>query len=102
MKRKSAPQRTCVACRHVKSKRELIRVVRTPDGTVCVDETGKDPGRGAYLCRDSVCWEKGIGKGNVLGHSLKVTLSETDRAALLAYALQLPTISAKDLSQKES
>lgn len=95
MRRKHVPQRTCVACRQVKSKRELVRVVRAPDGKVFVDETGKANGRGAYLCRDRACWEKAIGQlhrasSSPLAHSLKVTLSEADRAALLDYAQQLP------------
>jgi hypothetical protein len=95
MRPKHVPQRTCIACRQVKSKRELIRVVRAPDGKVFVDETGKANGRGAYLCRDRACWEKGIGQpgrasSSPLAHSLKVTLSEADRAALLDYAQQLP------------
>ena len=104
MRRKRVPQRTCVACRQVKSKRELIRVVRAPDGRVCVDETGKAHGRGAYLCRDRRCWEKGIGqasqtKSSPLAHALKVTLSETDRAALLGYAQQLPDSASVDTKQ---
>src|ERR671916_796064 len=45
------PERTCVACRSPRPKRELVRVVRAPDGTVTVDDTGKKSGRGAYLCR---------------------------------------------------
>lgn len=50
------PQRSCVGCRTVRAKRELIRVVRTPEGEVVLDEgTGKLPGRGAYLCPDSAC-----------------------------------------------
>jgi len=88
---KHVPQRTCIACRQVKSKRELIRVVRAPDGNVSVDESGKANGRGAYLCRDRVCWEKAVGQlgrasSSPLAHSLKVNLSEADRAALLDYA----------------
>jgi len=91
MRRKHVPQRTCVACRQVKPKRELIRVVRAPDGKITVDETGKAHGRGAYLCRDRACWEKGVGKAHQaanspLAHSLKVPLSEADRAVLLDYA----------------
>ncbi len=91
---KHVPQRTCVACRQMKSKRELIRVVRAPDGNVFVDESGKANGRGAYLCRDLACWEKVVGQprrasSSPLAHSLKVTLSEADRAALLDYAQQL-------------
>lgn len=79
-----------------------MRVVRAPDGTVHVDETGKAQGRGAYLCRDRVCWEKGIGKGGALAHSLKVTLSETDRVALLDYVRQLPAVSSQDPNHEES
>lgn len=95
MTRKHVPQRTCVACRQVKSKRDLIRVVRAPDGKIFADETGKANGRGAYLCRDRSCWEKGIGEPRraskgPLAHSLKATLSEIDRVALLDYAEQLP------------
>jgi hypothetical protein len=96
MRPRHVPQRTCIACRQVKSKRELIRVVRAPDGKVFADETGKANGRGAYLCRDRVCWEKGIGleqgrdSDSPLAHSLKTTLSEADRAALVEYAQRLP------------
>jgi len=102
MKRKHVPQRTCAACRLVKAKRELIRVVRVPDGRVCVDETGKANGRGAYLCRDRTCWERGIGQArqltnSPLAHALKTTLSEADRSALLDYARQLPQSASVDV-----
>ncbi len=107
MRRKHTPQRTCVACRRVRPKRELIRVVRAPDGKVTVDETGKAHGRGAYLCRDRTCWEKGVGgirgtASSPLAHSLKVTLSEADRVALLDYARQLPTTAPQDPKARES
>jgi predicted RNA-binding protein YlxR (DUF448 family) len=49
------PTRTCVACRTSRPKRELVRIVRTPDGTVVADETGKVAGRGAYVCRTAAC-----------------------------------------------
>jgi predicted RNA-binding protein YlxR (DUF448 family) len=101
MRRKHVPQRSCVACRRVKPKRELIRVVRAPDGRVLVDETGKANGRGAYLCRDRACWEKGIGQlrrpsSGPLGHSLKATLSEAEGAALMEYARQLPDTASEN------
>jgi predicted RNA-binding protein YlxR (DUF448 family) len=101
MRQKHVPQRTCSACRAVKPKRDLIRIVRTPEGTVAVDETGKASGRGAYLCRARACWEKGIGQSHQQGsgplaHALKVSLSEKDRAALLAYAEQLPEPASLD------
>jgi predicted RNA-binding protein YlxR (DUF448 family) len=92
MRHKHVPQRSCVACRQVKPKRALIRVVRSPEGKVLVDETGKSQGRGAYLCRDWTCWQKGIGKSpgsSPLAHSLKVALREEDRVALLDYAQNL-------------
>jgi hypothetical protein len=104
MRRKHVPQRTCVVCRQVKPKRELIRVVRAPDGKIVVDETGKASGRGAYLCRNRACWEKAIGqprqsRGGVLAHSLKVSLSDTDWAALLEYAEQLQDSTSSDANR---
>lgn len=57
---KKVPKRICVVCRQTKDKKELIRVVRTPDQTVKVDPTGKQSGRGAYLCRDLNCLETAL------------------------------------------
>ena len=51
---RKAPQRTCVACRAVKDKRELTRIVREPDGKVAIDPRGKLAGRGAYICSNPV------------------------------------------------
>jgi predicted RNA-binding protein YlxR (DUF448 family) len=50
----------CVGCREKKNKRELIRVVRTPEGNVLIDKTGKKSGRGAYICNNSQCLSKAI------------------------------------------
>ena len=50
---KKVPMRMCVACREMKPKKELIRVVRTPEGEIVADETGRKNGRGAYLCRSA-------------------------------------------------
>ena len=52
------PERMCVACRERKQKREMIRVVRNMDGTLSVDDTGKAPGRGAYICPTLDCLER--------------------------------------------
>jgi hypothetical protein len=52
---KQAPARTCVACRTERPKRELVRIVRTPAGTLLLDPTGKLAGRGAYLCAEGTC-----------------------------------------------
>ena len=49
------PQRMCVACRQMKDKRQLARVVRSPEGWIYVDETGKGAGRGAYICQEPDC-----------------------------------------------
>jgi predicted RNA-binding protein YlxR (DUF448 family) len=72
--RKRIPLRTCVVCRKTGSKRELVRVVRTPVAGVQVDASGKMAGRGAYLCRNKACWEQ-AGLGQRLGQALKTTLT---------------------------
>ena len=79
---KHVPQRTCVACRKVKAKRELMRMVHISDGSVEVDTGGKKTGRGAYLCRARECWEMGL-KGGRLEHSLKTTLTQDNREQLI-------------------
>ncbi|MEP7003177.1 MAG: YlxR family protein [Chloroflexota bacterium] len=76
-----APQRTCVACRQVKAKRELIRVVRDADGRLSVDLRGKAPGRGAYLCPEDACLTRGIAEGS-LGRALALTIDEATRLRL--------------------
>ena len=55
---KKLPQRQCVGCRERKEKRELIRVVRSPEGGISLDFKGKKPGRGAYLCPDLECLKR--------------------------------------------
>jgi len=72
-RRKHVPQRTCIVCRQVQNKRELVRVVRTPDGQLVIDETGKQNGRGAYLCRQSACWQTVL-KGQQLSKALKMEI----------------------------
>ena len=84
---KHIPQRTCVGCRKVLPKRQLIRIVRSPDG-VQVDPTGKLAGRGAYLHDRRSCWERGL-KG-ALAHALKTELAAEDRERLQAYLETLP------------
>ena len=89
MGHKHVPQRTCVACRRVQNKRELIRVVRTATGTIEVDETGKKAGRGAYLCRSFACWRKALSRGS-LDRELKTMLSAEQRRELGIIAETLP------------
>ena len=81
-RRKHKPQRMCVACRQSQDKKTLIRLVRTPEGIV-VDETGKLPGRGAYLHADPSCWEMGVNKN--LPKALNTTLTDRDLERLGAY-----------------
>lgn len=78
---KHKPQRTCIVCREVKDKHDLIRVVRTPDGRLMVDPSGKANGRGAYLCRQTSCWEKSLPKQRLV-QALKVTLTAEQLAEL--------------------
>lgn len=58
MAEKKIPLRKCTGCGESKGKKELIRVVRTPEGEICLDETGRKNGRGAYLCRNIECLKK--------------------------------------------
>lgn len=81
------PQRTCVGCRETLAKRTLIRVVRSPEG-VRIDQSGKLPGRGAYLHDRVSCWERGL-KG-ALANALRTNLSVEEREALLSFMATLP------------
>jgi predicted RNA-binding protein YlxR (DUF448 family) len=70
-----------VACRRVRAKRELIRVVRDADGRLSVDLRGKAPGRGAYLCPEDACLTRGIDEGS-LGRALALTIDEATKLRL--------------------
>ncbi len=67
----------------------MVRVVRTPDAGVQIDETGKRSGRGAYLHRNGACWEAALKKERLV-HALKTTLTPEELAALQAYAALFP------------
>ena len=82
------PQRTCAACGETAGKRQLVRVVRGIDGKVAVDETGKKPGRGAYLCHRRSCWEQSLRKRSI-ERSLRVALTPESRALLEEYGCGL-------------
>ncbi|MBN1265097.1 MAG: YlxR family protein [Anaerolineales bacterium] len=81
------PERTCVGCREVLSKKDMIRVVRTPEG-VRIDSTGKLPGRGAYLHQRKSCWQHALSRGS-LANALKVEFSDESNELLSAYMDQL-------------
>ena len=98
-KQKHVPQRTCVGCREVLSKRSLIRIVRSPQG-VRIDPTGKMAGRGAYLHDRRSCWERGL-KGSI-AQALKTELSADDRESLSAFMAALPEeLSAQEITRDE-
>jgi len=91
MRRRHVPQRTCVGCREVGGKRQLVRLVRTTEGNVEIDETGKRPGRGAYLCRRCSCWEIALQKGRLeRALRLHAPLTKDNLDALRAYGEALP------------
>ncbi|MGL5380961.1 RNase P modulator RnpM [Clostridium sp.] len=76
MKVKKIPMRMCTGCMEMKPKRELIRVVKTPENEVSVDLTGKKSGRGAYICKDLNCLEKAF-KAKRLSRNLDISIDET-------------------------
>lgn len=74
MRKRKVPLRMCVGCREKKYKRELLRIVRTPEGITKIDRSGKMSGRGAYVCSQKKCLEKAI-KSNALKRALQADLS---------------------------
>jgi predicted RNA-binding protein YlxR (DUF448 family) len=89
------PQRTCIVCRQTQAKRGLVRVVRTPTTGVRIDPTGKVAGRGAYLCRNRVCWERALSGGRLSG-ALKTTLTTDELAGMHEFAAGLPEIADEE------
>ena len=77
-----------MACRKVKAKQELVRLVRISDSCVEVDTSGKKAGRGAYLCRTPECWEAGLKSGR-LERNLKATLSRENQEQLISFGQRL-------------
>ncbi|MBS4024840.1 MAG: YlxR family protein [Clostridia bacterium] len=70
VKVKKIPTRMCVGCNEMKEKKQLVRVVKTPDNSYVIDRTGKKSGRGAYICPNKACLEKAI-KSKGLERSFK-------------------------------
>ena len=83
MKEKKVPMRMCLGCREMKPKKELLRVVRSPEGAVSIDLTGRKPGRGAYVCHSAECLKRAI-KQKQLERAFGCALGEETNAALLA------------------
>lgn len=78
------PERSCISCGQKLPKRDLTRVVRSPEGNIVPDPTGKSPGRGSYLCTAEPCWNNGILKGG-LERGLRASLSSQDKELLAEY-----------------
>lgn len=70
---KKVPLRQCVGCNEMKDKREMMRILKTTEGSIVLDVTGKKNGRGAYLCKDKECLQKAI-KGKGLERSFKMSI----------------------------
>ena len=83
MKPKKIPMRMCVGCREMIEKRDLIRIVRTPDGEAVLDPTGKRSGRGAYVCRQEECLRRAI-RQKQLERQLEITMTPEITEALTA------------------
>ncbi len=83
MKTRKIPMRMCVGCREMKEKRELIRVVRSPEGELSLDPGGKKPGRGAYVCRQGECLARAI-KQRQLERQLQTAMTPEVSDALQA------------------
>jgi predicted RNA-binding protein YlxR (DUF448 family) len=83
MKQKKIPQRLCVGCQEMKLKKELTRIVRSPEGEVTIDLSGKKAGRGAYVCKSKACLEQAV-KAKRLERSLKQSIDPAVYQTLLA------------------
>lgn len=90
------PQRTCIGCRVEQGKRTFVRIVRTPEGRVVIDESGKRNGRGAYLHPLRACWVKAL-KGATMKNALKVSPALEDMEALRAFGMTLPVEESEPL-----
>ena len=75
MKVKKVPQRKCVGCNEMKDKKALLRIVRSPEGEISLDLTGKKNGRGAYVCPNKDCITKAV-KERRLERALEKPVSE--------------------------
>jgi predicted RNA-binding protein YlxR (DUF448 family) len=82
MSLKREPERTCVGCRSKSEKRALIRVVRSPDGRVDLDLTGKAPGRGAYVHQSRMCLKEAVRRG-AIARALHAHLGQSEAARLV-------------------
>ncbi len=86
---KKVPLRMCVGCREMKPKKELLRIVRSPEGEISIDLTGKRSGRGAYVCQQESCLMRAI-KQRQLDRALETTIGPEITQQLKDRLAQLP------------
>ncbi len=82
MKVRKIPQRTCIGCGLVKDKKQMVRIVRSPQGEISLDRSGKKPGRGAYVCDEAACIEKAF-QSKALEKALQVKIPAEVKNKLL-------------------
>lgn len=88
MRTRHVPLRSCAICGVKTSKRDLVRIVLTPEGECAVDPTGKRSGRGTYLCQKRECWDRAVSTGR-LAHALRGEIRTADKERLAEYAQTL-------------
>lgn len=81
---RKTPQRSCISCRNVFDKKDLLRIVRTPEGQVEVDPTGKMSGRGAYICSNPECIKKQLSGKSRLASNLNANITPEQRDEIKA------------------
>jgi len=95
LKQRKVPMRMCVGCHEMKPKRELQRIVRSPEGEVSIDPVGKKPGRGAYVCRNAECLKKAR-KTKALERKFEAPVSNEVFEALEEAFAALPPVSEEE------
>jgi len=88
---KKTPLRQCLGCREMKPKKELIRVVKSPDNEISLDPGGKKPGRGAYICPDENCFKR-IKKSNALNRTFKIQIPDETMEELQNQSINKETL----------
>ncbi len=81
MKQKKIPMRMCIGCREMKEKKSLLRIVKSPEGEISADPTGRKPGRGAYICKSAECLQKAI-RQKQIERAFECRLTDETRQAI--------------------
>ncbi|MBO4460426.1 MAG: YlxR family protein [Clostridiales bacterium] len=97
---RKTPQRSCISCRQVFDKKDLLRIVRTPEGDVVVDPTGKMSGRGAYICSSPECINKQLSGKSRLASNLNAVISPEQTEAIRLKVEEYFKVSKGDMTGK--